>query len=133
VKKKWEFDQPPVDDYPWQLTREDLDPEEQAIYDSTLTRLANPSPEQLRMLCAYAWAACELKEAASTDNQPLATWLRNCMIYARNGLGIASPRFVDLLELLLDCDINAGWPPILLSLDRAWQLPELARPGQTLH
>jgi len=115
------------------LTRDDLDEPEQAIYDSTLRRLANPSAEQLQMLAAYSWAASELKKAAEADDQELAIWLRNCMIYARNGLGIASPQFISMMELLLDSAMHIHpwdiqWPPIYCFLKGSWELPESFRP-----
>jgi hypothetical protein len=105
-----------------QLTRDDLNQAEQAIYDSILSRLTNPSAEQLQMLAAYSWAASELKKAAEGDDQVLTLWLRDCMIYARNGLGIAGPKSIDPMDLLLRCE--EGWPPVYLSLKNAWQLPE---------
>jgi hypothetical protein len=123
MKKKGGFDERPADDildHYWELTSDDLEDPELAIYNSTLPRLANPSPEQLRMLAAYSWAASELKKAAEGDDQALAIWCRECMIFARNGLGIAGPRFIDLMELLLRWE--EGWPPVDLSLDSAWQL-----------
>ena len=117
------YDQPPTDDdHFWDLTRNDLDEPEQVIYDNTLARLDHPSVEQKRILAAYSWAASELKKAAESDDQTLAIWARDCMIYARNGLGIARPQFIDPMDLLLRYDDS--WPPIYLSLKNTWQLPE---------
>ncbi len=123
MKKNWNSEETnPADDHFWELTRADLDPEEQQIYDVVLPKLASPSAEQLRMLAAYAWAASELKKASQTDDQALSVWLRDCMVYARNGLGIAGPRSVHFMELLLD--YKDTWPPVYLSLGRTWQIEE---------
>jgi hypothetical protein len=123
MKKPWIFDERPSNESPdhfWVLTRADLEEPELVIYDSTLARLVNPSPEQLRMLAAYAWAASELKKAAESDDQALTLWLRDCMVYARNGLGISPVRFIDGFALLLDW--KETWPAVYLSMSVSWQL-----------
>ncbi|MDR3577235.1 MAG: hypothetical protein P4L50_25520 [Anaerolineaceae bacterium] len=129
MKKKIRFvENPHLDDHYWQLTRDDLDPEEQMIYNRTLLKIAArfsiPSVKQLHMLAAYAWAASELRKASQGTDKALTIWLNKCMIYARNGLGIASPQFIDLMDLIIDSDqgIDTIWPPVYLSLDRSWQL-----------
>ena len=130
MKRQLIFDQRPDEwheDRSGNLTRDDLDPDEQIIYDNTLTRLASPSAEQLHMLSAYSWAASELKKSTLGNDQALTLWLRKCMIYARNGLGIAKPIFVDGMELILEyiegisSPSLSDWPPIFIALNRTWQ------------
>jgi hypothetical protein len=131
MKHPWIYEQRPADGYSdWQISRTDLEGPELAIYDSTLPRLANPSQDQLRMLAAYSWIASELKKAAEGDDSDLTLWLRDCMIYARNRLGIAPLHFVGGMDLLLRYDRDAeaaGWPPVYLALDNTWQLLEATR------
>jgi len=120
MKHLWIFKHRPSDGaLDWQISRADLEGPELVLYDSTLPRLLNPGPEQLRMLAAYAWAVCELKRAAQGDDQALTLWLRDCMIYARNGLGIADRRVIDFMDLLLRWQDD--WPPVYLSMDSAWE------------
>jgi hypothetical protein len=111
----------PNDDFRFsELTRDDLDPDEQVIYDAILPKLTNPSPEQLRMLPAYSWAVAEMRKAGQPGNEKLFVWLRKCSIGARNGLGLFKPLHVDFMELLLDWE--EGWPPVYLALDSAWEV-----------
>ncbi len=102
----------------WPLTRNDLDPDEIKIYDKVLPKLTNPSPGQLQMLAAYAYAASEFRKAY--DNKDLANHLHRCMVYARNGLGPWKPIPISCMELLLDC--QKEWPFVFLHLDQTWQV-----------
>ena len=103
------------------LTRDDLEQAEHVVYDKVLSKLNNPSPDQLRMLSVYSYAATELRKAVEiVKDKGLAAHLRRCLVYARNGLGLWNPMPIDPGELLLDC--KGDWPPVYLYLDPAWEV-----------
>jgi hypothetical protein len=108
------------------LTRDDLEDAEIEIYNAILLRLNNPSPEQLKMLCAYSYAAAELRKVVIDDDKDLATHLRRCMMLGRNGLGPWNPVHISFMELLLDHGLpgHGDWPPVNLFLKREWQFGE---------
>jgi hypothetical protein len=110
----------PEDPNRYVITRADLEGQECEIYDRLFPELEDPSPDQLRMLATFAYIAVEFKKAA--ENKKLATYLRRCMVYARNRLGLWKPEPVDPMELLLDCEDD--WPGVLLYLDRDWEILE---------
>ena len=108
------------------LTRKDLVPSERKIYDKVRPRLEKPTPDQLRMLAAYAYAANEFEKAGS--NKELAEHLQRCMIFARNRLGLWTPEPVSITDLQLEWegleseDGNADWPPVYFFLSGLWEI-----------
>jgi hypothetical protein len=121
MKKVYIFEtKPQYDPNFWNLTREDLDPDEQAIYDALAAKLVNPSSEQLRIVTAFSWASAEMRKSGQAGNHKLFRWLRDCSIYARNGLGLFKVKPISGMELLLDCE--DAWPPVILALDNAWEV-----------
>jgi len=100
------------------ITREDLEGEELEIYDRIAPKMDNPTPMQLQMLATYSFLASEFKKVV--DNKKFASYLRRCMVYARNRLGIWKTEPIDHLELLLDCEQD--WPMVFLYLDSAWEI-----------
>jgi hypothetical protein len=115
-------DDVPYDTDRYVVTRDDLEGEEIEIYDRILPRLDHPTPDQLQMLAVYSWLAVKLKEAA--ENKKLVLYIRKCMIFARNRLGLWKPEPIYPMELLLE----DGWGFELtfynLYIDPAWQVGE---------
>lgn len=85
------------------------------IYNTTLPKIKEVTPEKLRMLAAFAHCAAEFHRASigdggsvlrSASGQSVPNLWRRGMLFARNGLGIAPPVHESFCELLLD----DGWP-----------------------
>ncbi len=118
MKKQMIFDK--ASDVPYDhqiLCVDDLENEELEIYTLILPKLTDPEPAQLHMLACYSFASAEFRKA--NGNHALQAWLQRCMVYARNGLGLWKPKFIDYFVLLLDEE--QGWPPVLYFLEQDWQ------------
>lgn len=115
----------PVNSYPEWLSDEAA----RKVYDATLSTLKKPTLEQLEMLAAYADAYGNLRRLR-TQPEKARVW-RGAMLYARNGLGLGAPTFIDLLELIIDSG-NVGELGATAHLNPGWQLPETARPEDYL-
>lgn len=95
-----------------------MDNEESKVYNETLKRLKNPSYDQIRMLGAYA--RCMGDAQRNRKHKSKARVYKGAAIYARNGLGLWPPLFVDYMDLLLD----EGLAGIIVTdrLDQSWQI-----------
>jgi hypothetical protein len=92
-----------------------LSPDAAKVFCQTLQKMQDPTPEQLCMLAAYAHAMEKARQTRK-DRAVSRVW-RGAAIYARNGLNLWPPLFIDYFDLLID-----GEPALTNYLEDAWQI-----------
>jgi hypothetical protein len=116
--------QVPEDPDRYVITLADLEGKEVEIYHKVLAKLKDPTSDQLQMVATYAFLKVKMALAVADENKPLALYIRKCMIYARNRLGLWKPIPINAIDLLLDTGApgEQDWPIYPLYLDPDWKI-----------